>query len=83
MKLQYTAMRRKRGEPVQSGYGQKVDPLKVYELEAAEKEILKKVQESCFQEELLFLQGATPGSASSSKMTVKKRATYTSWIQSF
>ena len=73
MKLQYAATRRKRGEPVQSGYGQKVDPLKVYELEAAEKEILKKVQESCFQEELLFLQGATPGSASSSKkMTVKK-----------
>lgn len=65
-------MRRKRGEPVQSGYGQKVNPLKVYDIEAAKKEILKKAQESCFQEELLSFQGTTPESASSSKMTVKK-----------
>ncbi len=72
--LRNAAARRKKEKPLQSNQVQKVDPLRVQELEDAEKVIIKAIQSRCFHNELLFLQSANPGIASPSEIKSVKRS---------
>ena len=57
-RLRIAVTKRKKEDLLQSYHDQKIDPLKVHELEQAEREIIKVVQRHCFRNKLLSLQGS-------------------------
>ena len=75
-RLRNAVARRKQGKPLQSYQGQEVGPLRVHDLEDAEKEIIKAVQSRCFHDELLSLQSANPEIASPSKIKSVKKSSH-------
>ena len=75
-RLRIAVTRRKKEDLRQSHHDQKIDPLKVHELEEAEREIIKVVQGRCFHDELLSLQGTVAETANSSKVKSVKKSSH-------
>ena len=75
-RLRIAVTKRKKEDLPQSHHDQKIDPLKVHELEEAEREIIKVVQGRCFHDELLSLQGTVAETANPSKVKSVKKSSH-------
>ena len=74
--LRIAVTKRKKEDLLQSHHDQKIDPLKVHELEEAEREIVKVVQGRCFRDELLSLQGSAAETTNPSKVKSVKKSSH-------
>ena len=75
-RLRDAVIKRKKGDPLQSHQDQKIDALKVCELEDAEREIIKVVQSRHFYDELISLQGGASETANPSKIKSVKKSSH-------
>lgn len=75
-RLRNAVTRRKKGDLLQSHHDQKIDALKVHELEEAEREIIKVVQSRCFNDELLSLQGSASEATNPLKVKSVKKSSH-------
>ena len=75
-RMQIAVARRKNKDLLQSHHDQKIDALKVHELEKAKREIIKVVQGRCFHDKLLSLQGTVAETANPSKVKSVKKSSH-------
>ena len=75
-RLPIAVTKRTKEDLPQSHHDQKIDPLKVHELEEAQREIIKVVQGRCFHDELLSLQGTVVETANPSKVRSVKKSSH-------
>ena len=74
--LRIAVTKRKKEDLLQSYHDQKIDPLKVHELEEAKREIIKVVQGRCFRNELLSLQSTNAETTNPLKVKSIKKSSH-------